>query len=119
MMRRRRVRPSTPLFIQLSLLKYKDFCQLNSTIFAYKSIYNLIPSPIVFKFRVYGPYNLRNHEPLNVPFARSNQSKRFISVRGAEQWNSLPPDIRNARTVLTLKKKVKQYLLNEYNVVDM
>ena len=88
-------------------------------IFVFKSINNLILSPIEFESRVQGPYNLRNQEPLNVPFARSNQSVRFISVRGAAHWNRLPDDIRNARTVITFKKRLKKYFISEYIDVEV
>ena len=62
------------------------------------AMHNIVPSPITFQRRVQGPYNLRNQEPLVVPRVRSNQSKRFIPVRGANYWNSLPENIRSSRT---------------------
>ena len=81
----------------------------------YKVINNLIPSPITFEARVFGPYNLRRAEPLAVPFVRSSQSQRFLHVRGANLWNELPPEIKASRTLFTFKRKLKEYYLHQYN----
>ena len=62
-MRKRRWEPSTPLFKILNLLKLDDICDLNSIIFVFKSLNELIPSPIDFVARQAGPYNLRLNQP--------------------------------------------------------
>ena len=113
-LRKRRDTRSSPLFSRLKLLKFPDICKLNSIMFVFKSLHNIISSPISFEFRVQGPYNLRHQEQLNVPFVRSNQSRRFIRVSGAQNWNNLPAPIRMSRTVVTLKKNLKLLYINEY-----
>ena len=107
--------PSTPLFKKLKLLKLCDVNNLNSAQFVYKSIHELIPSPISFVQQAPGPYNLRHREVLYVPFTRSKQSQRFILVRGAKLWNDLPLEMRTCRTINSFKKRLKRYYLDQYN----
>ena len=114
-MKKRRTEPSTPLFKKLNLLKLTDVNNLNAGIFVFKSLNNLIPSPINFESRIIGPYNLRTEQPLVIPFSRSNQYQRFIEIRGAKLWNDLPADIRSSRTIFTFKRKLKAHYLNTYS----
>ena len=113
-MKKHRTEPSTPLFKKLNILKLKDVNNLNAGIFVFKSLHNLIPSPINYEYRLHGPYNLRTNNQLNIPFGRSNQYQRFIEIRGAKLWNDLPIETRSARTIFTFKKKLKFYYLNTY-----
>ena len=87
--RKRRDVRTTPLFHNLNLLKFVDVSKLCTLMFVYKSVNNLICSPISFQNRIQGPYNIRNLEPLVVPFVRSSMSRRFVHVRGANLWNDL------------------------------
>ena len=80
----------------------------------YKAINELIPSPIRFIARIVPPYHLRGDAPLDVPFVRSNQSRRFLRVRGAQQWNELQPEVRNSRSLFSFKKKLKSFYLQQY-----
>ena len=80
----------------------------------YKSINNLISSPINFTLRGMGPYNIRNPQPLVLPFHNSVQSALFIHVRGATLWNELPQNIRNSRTVVSFKNRIKKAYLDSY-----
>ena len=112
--RKRRSHPSTPLFKSLKLLKLKDINDLHALIFVYKTVNGLIPSTINFTSREAGPYNLRRVEPLVVPFTHTNQSKRFIHIRGANLWNELDANIRSCRTVATFKKQIKIKFLEQY-----
>ena len=105
---------ASPLFKKLKLLKLCDLNNLNMAVFVFKSINELIPSPVTFVYNAPGPYNLRRNELLHVPFTRSHQSQRFISVRGANLWNSLPLEFRSCRTVNALKKKLKNHYLEQY-----
>ena len=115
-MKKKRRDRTTPLFLQLKLLKFTDICKLNTALFVFKSVNNLVTSPIHFQFRHHGPYNIRNREPLSVPLVRSNQSRRAIGVRGAELWNHLEDLIRSSRTILGFKRKIKNSLISMYSV---
>ena len=113
-MRKKRSEPSSPLFKELNLLKLMDICNLNTASFVFKTIKGLIPSPIIFMERDAGPYNLRGDTPLEVPFVRSHQSRRFIHVKGAQLWNDLVPELRNLRTLFSFKRNLKLMYTERY-----
>ena len=114
LLKKNRYEASSPLFKQLRLLKIDDICKLNALMFVYKTIHGIVNSSVTFTLRYVEAYHLRGESSLNVPFARTNQSKRFIHVRGAEVWNATPVGIRNSRTILTLKRKIKMHFLDSY-----
>ena len=113
-MNKGRQEPSSPLFKKLNLLQLTDINGLNSAIYVYKTLNNIIPSPITFQHHMPGPYNLRRNQQLNVPFVRSRQSQRFLQVRGPNIWNNLPADVKASRTLNTFKFKLKKYYLHQY-----
>ena len=106
--------PSTPLFWRLKLLKLNDINKLNTAIFVYNSINNLIPSPIHYQYRVLDGYNLRNQRNLAIPLHRSRQSELFVNIRGCKLWNSIPPSIREKPSIISFKYHMKQELLGAY-----
>ena len=114
--KRNRWTPSTPLFRELMVLKLNDINRLNTAIFVYKSIHNLISSPINFLIRAINIYNLRNHNniDLEVPRHRSRQSELFIHVRGARLWNEIPLVIRSKPSVCSFKFHLKRLYLDSY-----
>ena len=114
-MKKKRDEPSSPLFKKLKLLKITEINKLNTATFVYKTINNLIPSPINYETHIIGPYNLRRAEHLHVPFVRSNQSQRFLHIRGANLWNELPSELKAYRTLNSFKFNMKKYLLLSYN----
>ena len=113
-LKKSRWQPSAPLFKRLKVLKLHDFNKVNSVLFVFKALNDLIPSPITFSVRAPGPYNLRRNEALIIPFSRCNQNQRFISIRGPQLWNALPLAIRISRTLQTFKKKMKSYYIDQY-----
>ena len=113
-MKKRRDAPSSPLFKKLKVLQLADIIHLTTAIFVYKSINNLIDSPIQFRRQQNRVYNLRRVNELEIPFARSDQSKRFLHIRGSTIWNNLEPEIRSSRTIESFKRKLKKHLLTQY-----
>ena len=105
---------SSPLFKQLGLLKIHDINNLNALQFVFKTINGFTSSSITYVPRQIEPYELRREPSIDVPFAPSNQTMRFIHIRGARVWNEIPLDIRNSRTIRTFKNKVKKHYLNTY-----
>ena len=87
---------------------------MNVLLFVFKSINNLIESPIQFNARVAGPYNLRRRDQLHVPNHTSKQAERFIEIKGAKLWNNTPEVICNSGTVASFKRKLKKYYLESY-----
>ena len=113
-MKRGRMTESNVLFSQLKFLKLNHIFEMNVLIFVFKSINNLIESPIQFNVRLAGPYNLRRREQLQVPNHTSKQAERFIDIKGAKLWNNTPENICNSRTIATFKRNLKKYYLESY-----
>ena len=113
-MKKNRTVHSSPLFKQLKIVKLNDLCNLSTCVFVYKSLNNLLHSPIQFVFRNLVGYNLRNPPELLIPFNASRQSFMFIHNRGSTLWNELPQDIRNANTIYAFKSKLKKSYFDSY-----
>ena len=96
-------------------MKVNDIFKLNTLLFVFKSINNLISSPIVFRNRIIQGYNLRNRPQLVIPNHVSKQSERYIHIRGAKFWNELPENIKACRTVNTFKVQFKKLCLQSYS----
>ena len=105
---------STPFFNQLRVLKLMDLNKFNTAIFVYKSINNLIESPINFQYRIIERYNLRNQNNIQVPVYLSRQTELFVHVRGARLWSELPIEIRNKPNINSFIYCLKQFFLNSY-----
>ena len=102
------------LFRQLNLLKLNDIFKLNISLLVFKSIHNLIVSPINYSERINVAYNLRTRPQLQVPAHTSAQSERFIHIRGARIWNELPDSIRDSNTVASFKRTLKKNCIDTY-----
>ena len=96
------------LFHEMKLLKIHDVFKLNTLLFVFKSVNNIIDSPIVFTERQLGAYNLRTRPQLLVPNYTSMQSERFIHVRGVRVWNELQESVRNSLTIYSFKYEFKR-----------
>ena len=106
---------TTVLFKQLKLLKFQDLLKVNALLFVYKSVHNLIHSPFHFQERYVQAYNLRVRHLLQLPNHTSNQSERFIYIRGIRLWNEIPENIKNSQSIFTFKRKLKKYYIDMYN----
>ena len=75
--------------------------QIQVATMVYKSIRGLAPDYLGSLFTKYNPsYNLRNSEDkLAVPLPRTNFLKNSFSYNGAVIWNSLPPELRQAKSL--------------------
>ena len=105
---------AAPLFKQLKILNLLDVIKVNTALFVYKSVHNLIPSPINFEFRIINRYNLRNQSNLIIPVHNSRQTELFVHVRGSRLWNSLPIELRNRPSVCSFKFHLKKMYLESY-----
>ena len=73
----------------------------------YKSLNDLVPGYLSSKFvkRYETRYSIRDSvNKLIVPFPRTNFMKNSFSYRGAVLWNSLPCDMREAKSSSQLKR---------------
>ena len=55
---------------------------------------------------------MQNCRDIDIPKLNLEFSKKSFLYSGAKLWNDIPLDIRNSPTVLTFKKKLKDYLLH-------
>ena len=69
------------------------------------TIHGLAPDYLGSLFTKYNPpYNLRNSEDkLAVPLPRTNFLKNSFSYNGAVIWNSLPPELRQAKSLKSFR----------------
>ena len=81
-MKKSRTAHSDPLFKKLNLLKIKEVSELCTLKYVYKTINNLLFSPVSFRYRYINQLSLRNNNNylLKVPFARLGHSQLFIHV---------------------------------------
>ena len=49
---------------------------------------------------------------LRVPGGLSTLARKSFMVRSAVVWNSIPPDIRNSKSIQVFKKKLKKWINN-------
>ena len=113
-LKKRRREHTSPLYKQLNILKFDDISKMQVLSFVFKSLHNIIHSPINYIYRDMNRYNLRNPPILQIPFTRFKQTSLFVRVKGAVLWNDLPDFIRNSLSVMSFKRKLKKYYLDSY-----
>ena len=88
-----------PIFEQLNWKRLDTHRKIQVTTMVYKSIHGLAPDYLGSLFTKYDPpYNLRSSEnKLAVP--RTNFLKNSFSYNGAVIWNSLSPELRQAKSL--------------------
>ena len=113
-MKRNRWSPSAPLFRELKALTLLDINKVNTLVFVYKSLNNVIRSPIDFQYRIINEYNLRNNQSLVIPLHHTKQTELFVHVRGSRLWNEIPIELRLKPNVNSFKFNLKKYYLDFY-----
>ena len=96
-------------------LDWKDLStqfQIQKALMVYKSLNGLAPEYLSSKFvkRNETRYSLRDSvNKLFVPFPRTNFMKNSFSYSGAVLWNSLPCNVREAKSLSQFKRLVSLY----------
>ena len=83
--------------------------QIQKALMVYKSLNGLVPEYLSSKFvkRNETRYSLRDSvKKLFVPFPRTNFMKNSFSYSGAVLWNSLPCNVREAKSLTQFKRLV-------------
>ena len=105
------------LFRELKILKLDELNMLETSKFVYKEMSK--PASHYFtKRRTYLNMRLRanaNNE-LQLPIARSERAKKFITYHGVKLWNNIPLEVRQATNPITFKIKLKKFLLTRYEI---
>ena len=119
--------PSSPLFMELKILKIKDIFILQISKFIHKclNLNIIINFENWFKLncetnnhRTRSNFSLSNNSSTNnifIPFARTTYyGLKSIKVNGPKIWNNLPADLRNIKSLFKFKLLIKHYLLESY-----
>ena len=95
------------LFRQLNWKDLSTQFQIQKALMVYKSLNDLVPGYLSSNFvERYGThYSLRDSlNKLTVPFPRTTFMKNSFSYSGAVLWNSLPCDMREAKSLSQFKR---------------
>ena len=95
------------LFRQLNWKDLSTQFQIQQALMVYKSLNDLVPGYLFSKFvkRYETRYSLRHSvNKLIVPFPQTNFMKNSFNYSGAVLWNSLPCDMREAKSFSQFKR---------------
>ena len=102
-------------FIYLKLLKLSDINFYFSCIFVFKSINDMTYPTDYFHFNENIRYDFRHTNiDLQPPFMRSTQSQSSPAYYCCHYWNSLPLEVRQSPSVFSLKRSLKNKILQSY-----
>ena len=102
---------SKPLFLQLNIL---PVYQLGICMYSYCN--NMLPSSFNDLFQTNNAvheYNTRIAKHLRVRFGKTNFSQSIVTCKGPLIWNALPDYVKEAKTLNTFKRRLKQMLMQE------
>ena len=99
---------SNPLFANLGILKFSDVYKLHLGIYVYANL-DILDAAIPNH-----THNTRNSQ-LNPVFQRLTLSQRqSVAYQAPKNWNSIPLQIRNCRSLKSFKNSYKKYLISLY-----
>ena len=102
-----------PLFERLNWKRLDIQRQIQLITMVYKSIHGLAPNYLGSLFNKYDPpYHLRNSEnKLAVPLPRTNFLKNSFSYNGAVIWNTLSPELRQAKSLKSFRNGCRDFFV--------
>ena len=102
-----------PIFEQLNWKRLDTQRQIQVATMVYKSIHGLVPDYLSYLFTKYDPpYNLRNSEnKLAVPLPRTNFLKNSFSYNVAVIWNSLSPELQQAKSLQSFRNGCRDFFV--------
>ena len=109
--------PTKDLYLRLNWLPLGLKVKLNRLILVFKALRQLAPNNINELFKVYHPSRyLRSASQhlLEIPRAKTEFFRRSFQVKGANDFNSLPFNLKQLSTVHAFKKECHNYLLTQY-----
>ena len=103
---------TSPLFFEQKLLDINQIKFLQTCIFMYKYINNLLPSSFSSYFDPV-PHRIftRSNNDFRSVFARTNVRKFSLRVQGPVNWNSLPKEIRTVTSLSHFKTLARAHTL--------
>ena len=100
---------SKPLFKKSKVLNLVDLNKLYMG-----KIFHNNPGKYIEPFRLNHQHNTRNVNDLRPPRFLSTLAQNSFFVQGPLNYNNLPANIKEIRSPVTFKKKLKEHLLSEY-----
>lgn len=107
------------LFHKDKILKIIDLYSYNLGIFMYQLSVDELPDVFSHMFRRNSSihnYPTRQSDAYHLPRTRTIFAKNTIIFTGPKYWNDLPTQITGCSTIYSLKRKLKDFLLNDYIV---
>ena len=105
----------TPLLKDLKWISFNSILRLNEVSSMYKNLQVASDSnvrKINFDLRSKVSHRINtNGSDVHIYFRRTALEQKAVSVSGSKLWNSIPMNIRNSNTIVTLKSNMPQHLL--------
>ena len=108
---------SAPLFARLNTLTLSDINTLQTAMFLYKFINNLLPRTFSSYFtsvRSTHTYPTRSRNNLFLPFTRTSYSLNTLRFDGPRLWNSMDEAVKTQPSVGRFKSSYKTILISQY-----
>ena len=105
-----------PLMYANKILSPTDINTYLTGTFMYQCIHKDAPELFLNFFSTnsdYHDHDTRHSEDLHVPYGRLDVRKFSIIIHGANVWNSLPNQIKNAQSVHIFKQQFRNYLIEK------
>ena len=103
--------PAMALIRSLNWPTVNDIIRSETATTMYKSLNGLVPEYLSDLFEKNSTRNvrkLRNTDTdLSLPLRKTNYGQRAISFRGPKLWNQLEPDAKQAPSLATFKRRIK------------
>ena len=99
-----------PLFKNFRLLKSDEIITLQTHLFVHKTLHT---HQLDYGFQLQtNLQNTRRQNNLVIPLCRTTHMQRYLTHRGAKQWNQLPENLKNIMCQKIFKAKIKETLFN-------
>ena len=111
-----------PLFSELKLLTIEQIYDLNCSKFIYCSENNIKYTEFSDRIRTNGSYHrypTRTCKQLRNPPIRIIKFKKSFLNHGINMWKILPENIKNAKSLPTFKRKIKDYTLGKCKLCQL
>ena len=104
-------------FKNLNLLKLEDIYRINLLNHFHDTIFleiNTNLKSILYPHEIYHDYPTRNRTDLVLPLVNRSKTQRGFYYRGINEWNSLPPYMKQLRSKTKFHKNLVDLTLSQY-----
>ena len=103
-----------PLMYANKMLSVSDINRYLTGTFMYQCIHKEAPEMFLNVFHTnsnFHDHDTRHSEDLHVPYGRIDVRQFSIKIHGANLWNSISDQIKNAQFIYTFKQQFRNYLI--------